>query len=547
MRHKRRWWFIEYWSEYFQEVRFRWRERRRGFAKQWRFFFARPFRNIWEPIRDRLQYWKEKRAESKMHRKAWFAYLWDLTTEWFIQPRWIYLLKGLPALLVAGTIAGLIVSARANVSTRAQTYQKVAREGLAGENYDLSQVAYERLCRDFPTLPEYRYGLAMTALAKKDFERGNAILQEIAPADKPGYNQAHLFLASQHMQFLDRGPEQFVMAENHLLRAIQSQGDSATAQVLLGQLYLRNNRPGLAERYLKDAEATIPDASLLLARLYSEQKRTDQSRAYASRARERYQLRLKEEPDNLTLRIALCEAFNLLGQYSESVDTLRSGMERKDGVELRAMLGKTLSQWVEEPKVGLLERLALIEQGLRLVPNSPMLLDKLVQTTRMDGEAGEKARQQLNLILANGGQNLSTLYLVLGVDAQKRNLPDQALHYLEKAFEKNPQMAVVANNLAWVLAQGDKPDLPRALSLANEAVKRSPKDLHFRDTRGQILAKMGRWKEALEDLEPCVPSFANSLALHRTLAEVYGKLNMPEPAKAHEKLANNLSSKSKPD
>ena len=547
MRSRRRWWFLEYWSDYFSEVRHRWRSRWRFISKELRYFFSRPFLIIWTPIRDRLRFWKEKRAESQRHRRAWFLFTWDSITEWFQQPRWMHLIKGLPALAVVGALVGFFISSRANVSSRAQAYQKVAKTGLADANYDLSQVAYERLTRDFPNLPEYRYGLAMTALAKKDYERGDALLQEIAPLDKAGYQQAHLFLANKHMQLIGKDPKQCPLSEMHLLRAIQSQGDPATAHVLLGQLYLVNNRPVLAERHLKDAETTIPEASLILARLYDQQKRSDLSRAYASRARERYQLRLKEEPDNLALRLALCEANNIQSRFAESVEILRSGMERKDTPELRAMLGKTLSLWVDDPKVSLIERLGLIEQGLRLVPNSPTLLEKLVQYTKVEGEAGEKARQQLNLILANGGQNLSTLYLVLGVDAQKRKMPDQAMHYLEKAFEKNPQMPVVANNLAWVVSQGDKPDLPRALSLANEAVKRSPKDLHFRDTRGQILAKMGRWKEALEDLEPCVPSFSNSLVLHRTLAEVYGKLNMPEPAKAHERLANNLEGKRIPE
>ena len=65
----------------------------------------------------------------------------------------------------------------------------------------------------------------------------------------------------------------------------------------------------------------------------------------------------------------------------------------------------------------------------------------------------------------------------------------------------------------------------------------APDQGRFRDTRGQILAKMGRWKEALADLEAALPSAPRSTELHRTLAEVYTHLGVPGMAAEHRALA----------
>ena len=66
---------------------------------------------------------------------------------------------------------------------------------------------------------------------------------------------------------------------------------------------------------------------------------------------------------------------------------------------------------------------------------------------------------------------------------------------------------LVANNLAWVLAFSPPVDLPRALELANAAVNKVPNEPRFRGTRGQILARMEKWKEALPDLEEALKIF----------------------------------------
>jgi Flp pilus assembly protein TadD len=110
------------------------------------------------------------------------------------------------------------------------------------------------------------------------------------------------------------------------------------------------------------------------------------------------------------------------------------------------------------------------------------------------------------------------------------------LHW-ERANQLAPDMPAIANNLAWLLSQSAPPDLPRALQLADMAVEKSPREMNFRDTRGHILMKLGRWKEALADLEAALPTTPNPAEMHLSLAEVYRHLDAPAMAAEHQRLA----------
>ena len=68
-------------------------------------------------------------------------------------------------------------------------------------------------------------------------------------------------------------------------------------------------------------------------------------------------------------------------------------------------------------------------------------------------------------------------------------------------------------------------------------MQRQPERPNFRDTRGQILAKMGRWKEALVDLEIALRAMVGNRGLHRALAEVYQHLDQPSLAAEHRRIA----------
>ena len=99
------------------------------------------------------------------------------------------------------------------------------------------------------------------------------------------------------------------------------------------------------------------------------------------------------------------------------------------------------------------------------------------------------------------------------------------------------QMPVLLNNLAWVLLSAEPPQLDKALSMADAAVKALPQHPEIRETRGVILARLGRWTEALADLEIALAAFPDRAYIHDSLADAYQHLGDPDMAARHRDLA----------
>src|SRR5262249_965125 len=140
------------------------------------------------------------------------------------------------------------------------------------------------------------------------------------------------------------------------------------------------------------------------------------------------------------------------------------------------------------------ELLELLSKGLAADPTNKDLLNRLLAGLGKPGKESDEARAALAKLLASG-KATAFAHFALSVDPCPGTTRAEGRSHLERAHETEPRMPVVANNLAWTLAQSDKPDLPRALGLADLAVEQEPTNPAFRDTRGHVYLKMGRLKE----------------------------------------------------
>jgi tetratricopeptide (TPR) repeat protein len=113
----------------------------------------------------------------------------------------------------------------------------------------------------------------------------------------------------------------------------------------------------------------------------------------------------------------------------------------------------------------------------------------------------------------------------------------QAERFLEMALRQDNSDAIGWNNLAWVLLQTPNPPLEKALVASNKALAVSPKDFRFRQTRGEIFLKLGRWKEAIDDLEYALNGAPDATTIHQSLAQAYEALGNQELASVHRQYA----------
>ena len=126
---------------------------------------------------------------------------------------------------------------------------------------------------------------------------------------------------------------------------------------------------------------------------------------------------------------------------------------------------------------------------------------------------------------------------VLGTSAGMSGEWDRAQACLEQAVAGDPRNAVAWNNLACVLLQQPDAGLDASLAASERALQLQPLDYRFRETRGQIFVRLGRWQEAVEDLEYALNGMPDVPAIHRSLGRAYDALGDKHLAAIHRRHA----------
>ncbi len=447
-----------------------------------------------------------------------------------------HLLASLPALLAAAVVVAFVVAAWQNsdAALRARYLQagdQAARTGEPG----LARTWYLKAIALGENSPEVRYRLALCQEALGWPAAAEALLAPLTEAGPNGYAPAHLHRARRRLADADHDPHAVPEAVAQLERALARQPELTEAHLLLGNLYWSIGRREEAELHLLKAAREKPALYLLLANHALAGGDVARAQRFARLALDYFRGELGQEV-NEAASLGCCQAHLLLEEYDAAVAILVKARQRRDTPALRQSLGGAYAAWAEALKrqrpADLGARLRLLVEGLRAAPNDARLLQPLIELSTLPGREADIARTTLEQLLAEGPPS-GVLHLLLGLNAWQHGQQDAARIHLEQAYRLAPDAAVVGNNLACMLAEGPHPDLPRALALADAAVARWPEQPHFRDTRGQVLVKLGRYQEALVDLELAQRGLPDNAALHAALATAYEKLGMPGIAERH--------------
>jgi tetratricopeptide (TPR) repeat protein len=460
--------------------------------------------------------------------------------DWVAERNPWHFLLGLPALGAAGTVAALAVSIALNQpEDRKHFYRELGRSAFVAQDHGLAALAYERLALldAHDAVARYRWAVAADRLGQTAL--ADALLEALAPADAIGYPPAHVWRAQ---RLLTGEPDMARVhaAEAQLRQALKAEPNRIEAHAVLGQLLLGSRRSAEALEHLLPALPFRPDLELAVAHIYAAQGQRNLAVTHARRAQEHYQPLAEGADDDPLPRLRWAEATLLTGATHAALTILEEGMRRKDHLAYHQALGDTYLACFDalagDSSADLGTRLELLTQALRYAPGNVAALGRLLALSRAQGQDGERASAVLQNQLAQG-KAAGTIHLLLGMQARAQKNPAQARLHFERAYELQPELGVVVNNLAWALAHVDPPDLPQALHLIDSALARWPQHPSFRETRGQILARQGRWREALADLEAVLPHLSKNAELHATLAKVYQELGLPDLAQEHERLA----------
>ena len=442
-------------------------------------------------------------------------------------------------------------------------YRKKARLAAERLDWQSSIFAMETLMTIEPSNRSLQWDLAMAYKKSGATDLFDLSRTEMAPLDRPGFGPAHRFTAGQILEKLEQAPPADPSVQESMLKQsithlrhslVDQPGHAEGAERLADLLLALEDYSGAAQ-----VMNTVPVASM-----------TSSMKIRMAWATNR------ENPNKgLETVNSLASALESTATKADALDTVRRA--HADSCELRGNIPASASIWIqlfeasraEFRKTEARRHLARLHTrradeffnrvprdysgmaeaiflGLSINPAEPSLLERLVKLANLseiplespdDSGIRAKAQIRLNEMLAQGVAP-SLLHLLLGVEYHKARRQDMARLHFELSHRADPLSMDIANNLAWYMAHTTPRDPEKALILINAALLRLPEKANYLETRGQILALLGRHTEAITDLEKATRLMGSTRAIHTTLADCYTRLGETELAKRHQSLAN---------
>jgi len=466
---------------------------------------------------------------------------------WFFTRRPWLLVPALPALVVGGGVLAVFASQFGGPDgDLVSRYDLAVEDALARDDLAAAKVYSRKLVLLDELGPITCYALARLAEHEGDLSRARRLMSHLAPATGSGYPSAHFWMAKRLLKSKSQGsPVGVDEAVHHLEESLSSPDNRQQAHEWLGQLHLANEDLEQAATHLQAAAPRRPELYLTLAEIRSRQKDDARLLKALKLADEHFRDRIEQDQNDVAARVSLAKGKFIGGDYEEAERILLDGITNADDRRPREALTQVYvamaDQYTSDKSQDLAERLGLLKKALHYTPNHPGTLNRLATFVQYTGPEADTARAMLKDLLANG-EIPATVHLVLGSAAAADGRWNEARLHLEQAYRADKRLPAVLNNLAWALTNADPPELNRALSLADAAIELAPSHPEIRATRGQILARLERWHDAVADLELALADFPDRATLHMVLADAYAALGDEEMAERHRALAGPLDS-----
>ncbi len=459
------------------------------------------------------------------------------------------LLFGLPSFFLGLVVFVAIGVFALSAQERQDAYRQAATVALAGKDYAAARCYFQRLTIDDPQNLEFQYGLAVSLNKLGQTEAGAILMDRLAPLTGKGHAPAHLALASELLAKPKLEADDKRALEQHLLRVRTMEPNNVQARVMLGEHYMRTDRPQLAEKQFLAVVQTQEQLCLPLARLYQRAQNPSEAQRWAERAAAYYHKKAESNHDDSNAHIRWAEAVLMKGDCAPALSILQEAWDvtndpaYHDPIAQTSQVALDILSRSKEPRF--LDKIAVLKTGLEHGWANPALIEQLRQLSFPKKEEETKlseAVEQLIRVRPEWG----LLHFLKASECLRNRKADEARTLIAKAFKLQADLDKAINNLAHQLSEGnktDKPDLPRALELMNYVVLISPQDAQHRKTRGQIYLKMGLLPEAQRDLEMALAAMADNADLHERLAEVYGLMGMQRMSLEFKETADRLKAK----
>ena len=384
--------------------------------------------------------------------------------------------------------------------------------------------------------------------------QGISIMKQIAPTDKLGYLQAHLFLAKDAIPKTSMSAREqaikFRLANLHLDHAlIRDENDmtALTMKVLISQHFRQLDD---AKKFLKKLFEADPYVYHQLCQLNIRMDVATENIGVLHSAIERLSDRLDQmtTPDHRTkCATYIVDCYHRLGDIDDADRTIDTEIRRFPSNPEVQSWGKRLKSIgfkyrynLEAPLTpeNAQEMVGFLQQAYQLDTSNRKILEYLValKTSSIPGvaELSEEIYQPDEKAPASVENILGTQAL-----GQKNYL--EAAKHITRATQKAPNNGDYLNNLAYLYLIRTNPDPEEALRLVDrgilvaQATQARPRLTHFYDTKGRALLALGKIAEengqeslaasqyaaAVAQLLKAIINRPNDLSISNAIVECY--------------------------
>jgi len=423
-------------------------------------------------------------------------------------------------------------------------YGRVMNSAFGKGDYQTALVASQRLLALSPSWRNqtlFSMALAHQGLGHQD--KALALLQEVAPADRPVFAPAHLYVANSLLRQPDASRRFLPLILAQFKQALALEPDSIEANEGLGAIYSSQKEWALAEKCFSAIIKKKPEHMLLLARMARERSNEKAAENWTHDALVHFQKAVeKSASDNSKNRIPYLEALMMRNEFGKAKAVLDEGRKLSGDAPYKPVAGLVCAGLARELAAketdNLDARIKLLREGMDANPKDLSLLALLPGLSERDGiESGTAGDRILKMV--DEKDAWPPLFFAAAKISWKRQDTAGMKTYLARACEAFPKALPMANNLASVINRnGRKEDLPFALEMMDYAVEQDSSQPLFRLNRGLVLLYSAKPQDALPDFHFAFEHLEDKSPAHRALSEAYQAMGMSNLAQKHRPLAN---------
>jgi tetratricopeptide (TPR) repeat protein len=447
------------------------------------------------------------------------------------------LVFALPAIAILGLFGFVFVQIFIYGDAIDNRYARGAQLASERKDFDLAKTYYQRILGDNNITPRQQYDWAMILAQTGEDEQAYALLEKIAPNDSMGFGPAHKLVAISIAQQVEIGKDRALLEKlrHHL---IASRDLSPEIEQVWAAYYIATEQRDNAIASLDRAAEKRPTFYITISKLYKQGGQNAEAANALKKAETAFRKTFKKDALEHQNRIAFASVLALLKKYDEAEDLLQQGVRVKPDKLIKHALSDFYAMRYDlarrtqaDPQI----QMDYLTQAIEFDPDYSGVYSRMIQLFTEVRESPEQAKKIRSLFeeIVTGDQPTALAHFALSNILWIVDERDQAKFHLEQAYLLNNDFVIIINNLAWILAQEESPDLERALVLAETAVGRVPESPRFRDTLGTVLVKLGRHKDAISELQLALRGVPDTAPVHEKLAFCYKSIGLNDLAKMH--------------